>query len=88
MPNDETKISSTIPSTEDLPMSTGEKYTSLLGQYDKLQVDAHKLRLEIAVLKIENGLIESSWDLIIKQMGKLDSIEALEQLKKQYATCT
>ena len=42
----------------------------------------------IAVLKIEKGLIESSWDLIIKQMGKLDSIEALEQLKKQYATCT
>ena len=88
VPNDETKVSSTFSSKEDLPMSTGEKYTSLLGQYEKLQVDAYKLRLEIAVLKIEKGLIESSWDLIIKQMGKLDSIEALEQLKKQYATST
>ena len=83
-PNEETKMSSTSTSTEDLPMSMCEGCTSLLNQYEKSKETADNLRLEIANLIIEKGLIESSWDLFIKKVEEIDSIEALEQLKNRF----
>ena len=83
-PNEETKMSSTSTSTEDLPMSMCEGCTSLLNQYEKSKETTDNLRLEIAILIIEKGLIESSWDLFIKKVEEIDSIEALEQLKNRF----
>ena len=69
-------------------MSTNESYKALLGKYKKLNETAEELRLEVATLQIEKGLVESSLDFIIEQLQKSDSIEALEHLKNRYAICS
>ena len=69
-------------------MSMCEKCTSLLNQYEKAKETADNIKLENAILIIEKGLIESSWDLFIKKLEKIDSIEALEELKNRYSIFT
>jgi len=80
--------SSTSSSTEDLAMSTNDSYTDLLAKYEELKKRAEDLRLEIATTQMERNLVESSLDFIIEQVGKLDSIEALENLRNRYAICS
>ena len=59
-------------------------YEPLLNQYEKAKETADNLKLENSILIIEKGLIESSWDLFIKKVEEIDSIEALEQLKNRF----
>ena len=59
-----------------------------MNQYEKAKETADNIKLENAILIIEKGLIESSWDLFIKKLEKIDSIEALEQLKNQFSIFT
>merc|ERR1712141_642338 len=80
--------SSTSTSTEDLAMSTNDSYIDLLAKYEELKKRAEDFRLEIATTQIEKNLVESSLDFIIEQVGKLDSIEALENHRNRYAICS
>merc|ERR1712141_416551 len=80
--------SSTSSSTEDLAMFTNDSYADLLEKYEELKKRAEDFRLEIATTQIEKNLVESSLDFIIEQVGKLDSIEALENLRNRYAICS
>ena len=80
--------SSTSSSVENVDISTNESYTDLLGKYEELKERTEDFRLEIATTQIEKSLVESSLDFLIEQVGKLDSIEALENLRNRYAICS
>jgi len=93
--NDTEKIDTTSPipsstsfSTQNPAMSMTESYTALLTKYEKLKETAKTDRLEIATMQIEKGLAESSLDFIIEEVRRVDSIEALENLKNRYAICS
>ena len=93
--NDTEKIDTTSPipsstsfSTQNPAMPTTESYTALLTQYENLKETAENHRLEIATMQIKKGLAESSLDFIIEEVGRVDSIEALENLKNRYAICS
>merc|ERR1712018_429914 len=90
--NDTEKIDTTSPipsstsfSTQNPAMAMTESYTALLKQYEKLKETAENYRLEIATMQIEKGLAESSLEIIIEDVRRVDSIEALENLKNRYA---
>merc|ERR1712141_87945 len=93
--NDTKEIDTTSPipssksfSSENPAMSMTESYTALLTQYEELKERAEAFKLEIATTQIEKSLVESSLDFIIEEVRRLDSIEALENLKNRYAICS
>ena len=78
-------MSSIALSTENVALTTTAIYSSLLKKYEKIKETANNFKLEIATLQIEKGLVESSWDFFITQLGNLDSMEALEEFKKRHS---
>ena len=81
---DDTNMSSIALTTENVALTTTAIHSSLLKKYEKIKETANNFKLENATLQIEKGLVESSWDFFITQLGNLDSMEALEEFKKRH----